>query len=131
MRRHPEDDLQRAVCAFLDRALVPPAFYFAVPNGGKRNAREAARMKAMGVKAGAPDLLIFGPQPHKATTFCRGEMVCIGIELKAGKGRITKAQDEMAARFDQCRSIIYECRTLDNVVHACRAYGIAIRARPT
>ena len=31
----------------------------AIPNGGKRNAKEAARMKAGGVKAGMPDMLFF------------------------------------------------------------------------
>jgi len=31
---------------------------FHIPNGGKRNAREAARFKRMGVKAGVPDLFL-------------------------------------------------------------------------
>jgi hypothetical protein len=35
---------------------------FAVPNGGKRNPREGARMKLQGTKAGVPD--IFLPVPR-------------------------------------------------------------------
>ncbi len=51
---------------------------FHIPNGGKRDAREAARFKAMGVKAGIPD--IFLPAP-------RGEYHGLFIELKAPGGR--------------------------------------------
>lgn len=32
-----------------------------IPNGGKRNAREAGRLKAQGVRAGFPDLFLFIP----------------------------------------------------------------------
>lgn len=33
-------------------------YMYAIPNGGKRNAREGARLKAQGVKAGIPDIHI-------------------------------------------------------------------------
>lgn len=33
-------------------------FMYHVPNGGKRNAREAALLKAEGVKAGVPDIVL-------------------------------------------------------------------------
>lgn len=31
---------------------------FHIPNGGKRNPREGARLKAQGVKAGVPDIMV-------------------------------------------------------------------------
>ena len=34
------------------------ALLYAVPNGGYRNAREAARFKAEGVRSGVPDLCL-------------------------------------------------------------------------
>lgn len=40
------------------RGSMVSDYLFAVPNGGKRNAREAGRMKAEGVKAGVSDLLL-------------------------------------------------------------------------
>ena len=36
-------------------------FMFAIPNGGKRGKFEAARLKAQGVKAGVPDVLLSIP----------------------------------------------------------------------
>ena len=54
-----------------------------IPNGGKRNAAEAAHLKRLGVKAGVPDLCL--PVP-------RGRFHGLYIELKAGKNRPTDAQ---------------------------------------
>ena len=58
---------------------------FHVPNGGKRNAAEAARFKAMGVKAGVPDLCL--PCP-------RGGFAGLYIEMKYGKNKTTDNQNE-------------------------------------
>lgn len=54
-----------------------------VPNGGKRDAREAARFKAMGVKPGVPDLCL--PVP-------RGGYCGLYIEMKYGKNKPTDNQ---------------------------------------
>lgn len=55
--RHIEDDHQKAL--FQWAALKPElATLFAIPNGGKRNPREAARLKAQGVKSGVPDVYL-------------------------------------------------------------------------
>lgn len=56
---------------------------FHVPNGGKRNATEAARFKAMGVKAGVPDLCL--PVP-------RGGYAGLYIEMKYSKNKPTDNQ---------------------------------------
>ena len=58
------------------------------PNGGKRNAAEAARFKAMGVKAGVPDLCL--PVP-------RGGYAGLYIEMKFGKNKTTENQNEWLA----------------------------------
>ena len=60
---------------------------FHVPNGGKRSAKEAARFKREGVKAGVPD--IFLPAP-------RGTFHGLFLELKRQSGgRVSEAQREM------------------------------------
>lgn len=56
---------------------------FHVPNGGKRNAAEAARFKAMGVKPGVPDLCL--PVP-------RGGYAGMYVEMKYGKNKPTDNQ---------------------------------------
>lgn len=64
-----------------------------VPNGGKRSITEAVRLKASGVKAGVPDILIFSEVPN--APYLRG----VAIELKAPKttqkaaGRISPEQE--------------------------------------
>jgi len=40
------------------KRTYPDVLIFAIPNGGKRNLSEAARLKAEGVVAGVPDLCI-------------------------------------------------------------------------
>lgn len=58
---------------------------FAVPNGGRRNAREAAIMKAEGVTAGVADVLLL---------VSRNGHNCLCIEFKTAKGRQTELQRE-------------------------------------
>ena len=54
-----------------------------VPNGGKRNAAEAAHLKRQGVKAGVPDLCL--PVP-------RGNYHGLYIEMKAKSNHPTETQ---------------------------------------
>lgn len=55
---HAEESFQIAVVRMLRAAGF---FVFAVPNGGRRNLREAARLKAQGVLAGVSDLIVLVP----------------------------------------------------------------------
>lgn len=75
MSRHIEDDHQQALinwarCSRIRHDLFSAYriidFLIAIPNGGKRNPREAARLKAQGVKAGVSDLLLALPLNNKA-----------------------------------------------------------------
>ena len=54
--------------------------YFHVPNGGYRSRSEGAKFKAMGVRAGVPDLILF----HQGRLHC--------LELKSDKGRPSESQ---------------------------------------
>jgi hypothetical protein len=56
---------------------------FHAPNGGNRSAREGARFKAAGVRAGVPDLMY--PAPI-------GGYAGLAIELKTKTGRPTESQ---------------------------------------
>lgn len=61
--------------------------FFHVPNGGKRNPREAHKLKLMGVKRGVPDLFILNPPPKIASR------VGTVIELKRlSGGRLSNEQ---------------------------------------
>ena len=56
-----EESEQIKLAQWLDLAKV---LWCHVPNGGGRSKREAARLKAAGVKAGVPDVLIFSQPPN-------------------------------------------------------------------
>lgn len=57
------------------------------PNGGRRDVREAARFKRMGVRAGFPDLILLLPNE---------EYNYLAIELKTDNGKQSDGQKKMA-----------------------------------
>ena len=61
-----------------------------IPNGGRRDAKEAAHLKRQGVRAGVPDLCL--PVP-------RGGFHGLYIELKAGQNKPTAHQKAESLRL--------------------------------
>ena len=62
---HPEEDLQAACVEWFRYAWRKYwRLLFAVPNGGSRNAKEAANLKRAGVVAGVADLLLLVPNKY-------------------------------------------------------------------
>lgn len=105
VRKHLEDDLQAAVCTYLNTLeRQGHLLYFAVPNGGKRNLLEAVRMKRLGVRRGIPDLVVI----PKAGPWCF-------IELKSPKGVRSESQREWAEKLERFNCFTEVCRSLDEV----------------
>lgn len=99
--KHLEHQHQVALIAWAHRMRLPPAadveegatiahYLLAVPNGGRRAPREAARLKAEGVKPGVSDLLL----PLRRDGFAG-----LWLELKAPKGKPTELQHEWLRRM--------------------------------
>nr|DAM20940.1 MAG TPA: Nuclease [Caudoviricetes sp.] len=86
---------------------------FHVPNGGKRNAAEAARFKAMGVKAGVPDLCL--PCP-------RGGYAGLYIEMKYGKNKTTENQNEWISNLQKEGYKVAICYGGEDATHLLEAY---------
>lgn len=86
MRRHDEDTIQMS-CVTWFRYTYPQyrRLLHHSPNGGRRDAREGARFKAMGVQAGFPDLILLVPANGYHGLF---------IELKTETGRQQATQKE-------------------------------------
>lgn len=101
----PEEQMQRAVAAFLDAALPPDAVWWAVPNQrGTRKRFEMGVLKALGVKPGVPDVQVI----H------RGRPIL--IELKAPKnGRRSPDQVEMHNRITLAGGVVATCRSVEEV----------------
>ena len=116
VRKYEEDSLQRDVCQFLAVALPTGSMYFAIPNGGKRHAREAARMKGLGLRAGVPDLEVI----HRGRA--------LFIELKAKRGVMSAAQRDMLRLLGFCGCPVLLCRSVPEVEAALLAAGVPLRA---
>lgn len=80
-----EHQIQKAVFQWL-RAVHPKIVAYAIPNAARRSAAQAAYLKAEGLRAGMPDIVIARP--------CGG-FHGLYIELKTKTGRISDVQKQM------------------------------------
>jgi hypothetical protein len=119
-RKNPEQRLQIVVANFLRLALRPPTVWTAFPAGGGGKVR-GALLKAMGLKAGWPDVQVLHPMGLN-TLF-------VGIELKAKKGRLSKPQIETCEALWAANARYVECRSLEEVDRCLRRAGIPMHAR--
>jgi len=115
-RNHPEETFQRALCQYLDLALPPDAFYFAIPNGGWRTKAEAGILKATGVKAGVPDLCILY---NGMTLF---------VECKAEGACLSPAQKKTAAAISTAGGGWAVWRTLAHAKRGLTLWGVPLQA---
>ena len=84
---HDEDDIQHTAFDQYRARGTSNSVLFAIPNGGKRDKKEAARLKAQGVTAGVPDL------------FAASRGVGFFVEVKTTKGRVSPEQLAMHRRI--------------------------------
>lgn len=102
--RHLEDAEQVAFFQWADLATVNGVkvgdYCFHVPNGGKRNPREAARFKKMGVRAGVSDIIMLYPM---------GGFHGLIIELKAANGKMTSDQVKWQGRMGDVGYFVVTC----------------------
>lgn len=84
---HEEDDIQKEFFKTVRVVFptIPDKLLFAVPNGGKRNKLEGARLKMQGVKSGVADVLLLIP---------RGGYNCLCMEFKTSTGTQSPEQKE-------------------------------------
>lgn len=73
---------------------------FHVPNGGKRNQKEAFNLKRQGVRAGVPDLCL---------PVSRGKYHALYIELKAGNNKATEKQRKWIKRLREQGNLALVC----------------------
>ena len=87
-RNYPEHQHQVALIRWANMSVMAYPelrWLFAVPNAAKRSVQLAAMLKAEGLKAGVPDLIL---------PCARGGFNSLAIEMKSAAGRTSGAQDE-------------------------------------
>jgi hypothetical protein len=99
-----ENAIQQQVVILLQSYCRPGVCWFAVPNGEWRFPKTAARLKAQGVRAGAPDLVVV----------VRGRFH--GIEIKRDTGRMSVAQARFAIELGRADGGYHVCRGLRETI---------------
>ena len=94
-RKRSEATEQEALitwCRIFESRYPELEMIYHVPNGGSRNRIEAANLKRQGGKAGVPDLCLPVPKDGYHGLY---------IEMKFGKNKTTKDQEEWLKRLSQ------------------------------
>jgi hypothetical protein len=95
-----------------------PLRFAAIPNGGKRNKREAAILKMMGVSPGLMDILIFDTPPNYPET--KGA----AIEMKRlSGGVVSDDQKEWLNYFNNNGWMARVARGINEAIKILRQYG--------
>lgn len=89
--RHLEDNLQEQ-CVRWFRMQHKNVLMFSIPNGSCKSPMQAALFKRTGLLAGIPDLFI---AKRNFADFYNGAF----IELKIGKNKLSKAQEDIRAKI--------------------------------
>lgn len=111
---HKEEDMQLQCVKWFDYQYSSKKLYLHhSPNGGKRDEREGARFKAMGTRAGFPDLILL--HPNRFYPF-------MGIELKTKEGRQSDNQKKYEKLFVEMGAKYIVVRSLEDFQHEVNQY---------
>jgi hypothetical protein len=107
-----EHSLQTSLLEYLT-LYAPHAYWFAIPNAGKRSWSTAKRMKAEGLTAGVADLCIM---------LTSGRV--LWLELKRGKEKQTPAQIVFQSVCENLGHAYYVARSFDEAISILRQWRI-------
>ena len=111
-----ENQIQRSIAKYLDMVLpsVLPSdsFWTAINPIPSKSIIAAANSKAMGMKAGVPDILIL----HEGKT--------IWIEVKKEGGYLSKVQKSLHMDIDAAKGSVYTARSIDDVIEILELEGV-------
>ncbi len=83
------------------------------PNGGFRGMQAGMRFKALGVKAGVPDVVL--PVP-------RGKYYGLWIEVKTATGKVSDSQKEWHERLTKIGHFVVVIRTAEEGIETIKQY---------
>lgn len=121
-RRDLETPIHIAIYNFLVLALPDPLEPMHIPNGEKRGKAAAGRLKAMGTREGAADLLILG--------YMRGPIPSyIWFEVKSEDGTLSKAQKAWKEHCHRVNAPWFLVRSIGDAEAALLSLSIKLKAR--
>jgi hypothetical protein len=110
--RSPEVQIHAAVVAHLRLRAKPDVLWTHPANGERRDKITGAKLKRMGVLAGASDLLLW----HQGNSFA--------LELKRPGGRLSEAQLEFMARFNDAGGHSASVEGLDRAIKVLESWNL-------
>jgi hypothetical protein len=110
--RVSETSVQRTLVQYLGWCCSPNIAWWHTPNGGKRDRISAAILKAMGTKAGVPDLMFI----------VRGRLH--GLELKAEGGSLSSSQKAMRDEIEQAGGVWEAAKGLEAALRILAQWGV-------
>ena len=122
LRARLEDAHQAAIVEYL-ATVLPFAEVVHIPNEGKRSAVEAARLKRLGLRKGAADLIVFLP----------GRVIAIECKRPADKltkrraGTATLEQLDFGANLNAMGHSFFIARGIEDVRLALKTLGVVTR----
>jgi hypothetical protein len=105
-----EDDFQKSIARYLNSLGV---LWMHPPNEIKAKVQYMSKRKAMGVKSGVPDVLIFEP---------RGKYIGLAIELKAGYNKPSENQLKWIEDLNKRGWLALWSNSLDEVLDVIEEY---------
>lgn len=115
-RRNDEEKFGRTFAQYMRFALPDNATFTHIPLGGQRHSRAAAKLAAMGTKAGWPDYIIV----HNGNA--------IFIELKTDRGALSAVQKQVHEKLRLCGATVLVARSIEGIECALRELGIPLMA---
>jgi hypothetical protein len=114
-RRAPEAAFQCQVAEYLSKALPEGYWFTAFPAGGGGRIR-GAQLKRMGLKAGVPDVVVFGLglTQEQRSIYCERPTV-LWLELKAKTGSLSPAQRDVHKKLKNLGHRVETVKTLEQV----------------
>jgi hypothetical protein len=128
-----EVDLQAACATALDRLLLPPAFWFAMPVGHiELSGAQMARLTKIGLKRGLPDLWVLYNGVYCIELKRRGGSLSrtrVG-RTRRGSPRIYEGQTDVFPRLLETGAVeaIAVCNSVDEMLAQLRQWDIPLRA---
>lgn len=114
--KHIESNEQQALFTWVEynKKNIPELnLLYHIPNGGKRNVREAARLKQEGVKAGVPDIHL---------PIARYTYLGLWVEMKAPKGKLSGSQKRWKDKLEAYGHKVIVCYTWEQAKDAILDY---------
>ena len=117
LERASEADVHKSAIEWMQMQLHPNVIYFHPANGEWRNIATAKRLKGFGVLPGCADIIVL----------YNGRALCLEMKAPDG-GRQSEPQRVFEAKCG-FNGIPYQiCRSLDDVIEACRRHGVPTKA---